>query len=98
MNKCGTCKFAEQCHIPDEQREKCKANDTPDPRSEKLIFGHTWEQIQAMQQKKEPPKMKTRKRVKCPYCEVLVINGVVCHEHGCPSQRKKRRRNDGTGR
>lgn len=25
-----------------------------------------------------------RKPAKCAQCEVLVINGVPCHEHGCP--------------
>ena len=24
-------------------------------------------------------------RVSCPSCEILVINGVACHEHGCPT-------------
>lgn len=25
-------------------------------------------------------------RVRCSQCEALVINGVACHEHGCPNQ------------
>ena len=25
-----------------------------------------------------------RRRVRCDSCEVLVINGVICHELGCP--------------
>lgn len=29
------------------------------------------------------------KTVKCDQCDVLVINGVVCHEHGCPNKRKE---------
>jgi hypothetical protein len=24
-------------------------------------------------------------RVKCDQCEILVINGIACHEHGCPN-------------
>ena len=29
--------------------------------------------------------MTTRyKTVTCDSCDVLVINGVICHEHGCP--------------
>lgn len=27
--------------------------------------------------------------MKCNQCEALVINGVFCHETGCPNQRKK---------
>lgn len=26
---------------------------------------------------------------RCNQCEALVINGVFCHEHGCPNERKK---------
>lgn len=35
--------------------------------------------------------MKTLKRVKksCNQCEALVINGIFCHEHGCPNEHKK---------
>jgi hypothetical protein len=35
--------------------------------------------------------MKTFKRVKkqCNQCEALVINGMFCHEHGCPNEYKK---------
>ena len=29
------------------------------------------------------------KRVKCDQCVVLVINGVICHELGCPNVKKK---------
>jgi hypothetical protein len=31
-------------------------------------------------------------KVRCSQCEALVINGVACHERGCPNARKK---NDG---
>lgn len=27
-------------------------------------------------------------RVRCSQCESLVINGIACHEEGCPNQRK----------
>ena len=27
-------------------------------------------------------------RVGCSQCEALVINGIACHEHGCPNKRK----------
>ncbi len=27
-------------------------------------------------------------RVRCSQCEALVINGVACHEHGCPNKRQ----------
>jgi hypothetical protein len=26
-----------------------------------------------------------RYRISCDQCEALVINGVPCHEHGCPN-------------
>ena len=39
---------------------------------------------------KTKPKTKRWKKVHCDQCQVLVINNVVCHEHGCPTQRKKR--------
>jgi len=26
--------------------------------------------------------------VRCSQCEALVINGVPCHEHGCPNQHR----------
>jgi hypothetical protein len=29
-----------------------------------------------------------RHRVGCSQCEALVINGVACHEHGCPNKHK----------
>lgn len=32
---------------------------------------------------------KKPKKVKCDQCIIMVINGVVCHEHGCPNARKK---------
>lgn len=28
------------------------------------------------------------RRVTCDSCAVLVINGVICHEHGCPNARR----------
>ena len=28
-------------------------------------------------------------RVKCSYCDSVVINGVPCHEHGCPNDKKQ---------
>lgn len=31
-----------------------------------------------------------RWRVRCSQCSALCINGVPCHEHGCPNQRKSR--------
>ena len=51
MNKCGTCNYKDVCKVPDDRRSLCKANDTPQP--SRLIFGKTWEQIQAIQQKKD---------------------------------------------
>ena len=27
-------------------------------------------------------------KVSCDQCEMLSINGVACHEHGCPNSRK----------
>jgi hypothetical protein len=30
-------------------------------------------------------------RPRCSQCNALVINGVACHEHGCPNQRKEER-------
>jgi hypothetical protein len=32
--------------------------------------------------------MKKYLTVKCDQCEALVINGVACHEAGCPNHRK----------
>lgn len=29
--------------------------------------------------------------VRCSQCEAMVINGVACHEKGCPNQRNKKR-------
>ncbi len=31
-------------------------------------------------------------RVRCSQCEALVINGVACHEHGCPNEKRAERR------
>lgn len=36
-------------------------------------------------------KMKRPRKVKCDQCVIAVINGVVCHEHGCPNAKKTRR-------
>lgn len=33
--------------------------------------------------------MKTSTRVRCDQCEAAMINGVFCHETGCPNSRKK---------
>jgi hypothetical protein len=33
-------------------------------------------------------------RVRCSQCEALVINGVACHERGCPNQRKPKEDED----
>ena len=30
--------------------------------------------------------------VRCSRCEATVINGVACHEYGCPNQRKEKRK------
>lgn len=30
------------------------------------------------------PIAKRWRHVTCPSCAVLVVNGVICHEHGCP--------------
>jgi len=27
-------------------------------------------------------------KVKCSQCEAVVINGLPCHEHGCPNKKK----------
>lgn len=35
-----------------------------------------------------PAKRKRSRRVSCDQCVALVINGVFCHEHGCPNSRK----------
>jgi hypothetical protein len=37
-------------------------------------------------------------RVRCSQCEASVINGIPCHEHGCPnslSTRRKHAQNEG---
>ncbi len=36
-------------------------------------------------------------RVGCSQCEALVINGVACHETGCPNSRRQRNWRDGCG-
>lgn len=28
------------------------------------------------------------RKITCDQCDVLVINNVVCHEHGCPNKNK----------
>ncbi len=33
----------------------------------------------------DPPDRTRFARPRCSQCEVLVINGVACHEHGCPN-------------
>lgn len=33
-------------------------------------------------------------RVKCSQCAALVLNGVACHERGCPNNKKSRNRWD----
>ena len=30
-------------------------------------------------------------KYKCDQCVAVMINGVLCHEHGCPNARKKRK-------
>jgi hypothetical protein len=30
-----------------------------------------------------------RYRIRCSQCEALVINGVPCHERGCPNEKKE---------
>lgn len=27
--------------------------------------------------------------MKCDQCEALMINGIFCHEHGCPNTKKR---------
>ena len=36
-------------------------------------------------------------RVRCSQCEAMVINGVACHETGCPNARRHRRYSPGLG-
>lgn len=36
-------------------------------------------------------------RVGCSQCEALVINGVACHETGCPNESRRRNRLVGCG-
>jgi len=33
-------------------------------------------------------------KVRCSQCEALVINGIACHETGCPNSRKREVTND----
>lgn len=36
------------------------------------------------------PQTKTKStRIACDQCEAAMINGVFCHEHGCPNARKR---------
>jgi hypothetical protein len=30
-------------------------------------------------------------RIKCSQCQMLAINGIACHETGCPNNRRTRR-------
>lgn len=30
-----------------------------------------------------------QRKISCDACDVLVINGVICHEHGCPKKKGK---------
>ena len=32
--------------------------------------------------------------VKCSQCEALVVNGIACHEHGCPNKRRSKDNDD----
>ncbi len=31
------------------------------------------------------PKKRRTRRIRCDQCDVLAINGIGCHEHGCPN-------------
>lgn len=31
-------------------------------------------------------KVNRTRRMSCDQCQVMVINGIPCHEHGCPNQ------------
>ena len=31
---------------------------------------------------------KTTSKIHCDQCEAAMVNGVFCHEHGCPNARK----------
>lgn len=33
-------------------------------------------------------------RVRCSQCSAMVINGIACHERGCPNEVKERRNHD----
>lgn len=33
-------------------------------------------------------------RVGCSQCVALVINGIACHEHGCPNQQREQDNDD----
>lgn len=35
-------------------------------------------------------------RVRCSQCEALVINGIACHETGCPNQKHGREHLEGS--
>ena len=32
--------------------------------------------------------------IRCDSCEMLTINGMACHEHGCPGERAERQEED----
>ena len=36
--------------------------------------------------------MKTKKKVSCNSCEIMYINGIRCHERGCPDAWKDKKR------
>ena len=40
-------------------------------------------------------KTRKRERIHCNQCEALMINGVFCHETGCPNSRKTWTRGEG---
>lgn len=35
-----------------------------------------------------------RHRVRCSQCEALVINGIACHESGCPNEKREVKKNE----
>lgn len=34
-------------------------------------------------------RMKAKQRVHCDQCAMVSINGIACHEHGCPNERSR---------
>lgn len=34
-------------------------------------------------------KRKRPRKVSCDQCQLVVINGIPCHEHGCPNARRR---------